>query len=65
MRRLLLIAAFALLSPATTTSAAAQSAPSSAAVVPGTSTYSYLGCYNETTGDSATGNARALSGGSM
>ncbi|KAL8954032.1 MAG: hypothetical protein Q9222_000154 [Ikaeria aurantiellina] len=37
----------------------------SATVVPSTSAYTYFGCYNETTGDTATGNARALSGGSM
>ncbi|KAL8653424.1 MAG: hypothetical protein Q9226_003858, partial [Calogaya cf. arnoldii] len=44
---------------------AASPAGSSAAVVPGTTTYSYLGCYNETTGDSSTGNRRALADGSM
>ncbi|KAL8673998.1 MAG: hypothetical protein Q9168_001583 [Polycauliona sp. 1 TL-2023] len=44
---------------------AASPAGASAAVVPGTSTYTYLGCYNETTGDSSTGNRRALADGSM
>ncbi|KAL8993783.1 MAG: hypothetical protein Q9169_006088 [Polycauliona sp. 2 TL-2023] len=68
----LLFAAVAALSVATVngqsssaTSAAASPAGSSAAVVPGTSTYTYFGCYNETTGDSATGNRRALADGSM
>lgn len=41
------------------------STASSATVVPSTAAYSYVGCYNETTGDFASGNARALSGGSM
>lgn len=40
-------------------------ATSSAFIVPNASAYGYLGCYNETTGDSATGNARALAGGTM
>lgn len=38
---------------------------SSSLIVPGNSAYNYIGCYNETTGDSSVGKVRALSGGSM
>lgn len=75
MRILLSIAVAALLtaivngqSPSSTSPAspARSSSPSSAAVVvPGTSTHTYLGCYNETTGDASTGNRRALADGTM
>ncbi|MCJ1395049.1 hypothetical protein MMC18_007930 [Xylographa bjoerkii] len=40
-------------------------AASSATVVPSTALYTYIGCYNETTGDDAAGNVRALAGGNM
>ncbi|KAL8873640.1 MAG: hypothetical protein Q9174_000918 [Haloplaca sp. 1 TL-2023] len=50
----------------TTSGAASPSVASkSASIVPGTSSYNYQGCYNETTGNLATGNARALASGSM
>ncbi|CAO1597346.1 hypothetical protein XANCAGTX0491_001159 [Xanthoria calcicola] len=76
MRIILSIAVAALLtatvngqSPSSSTSStspARSSSPSSAAVVvPGTSTHTYLGCYNETTGDASTGNRRALADGTM
>ncbi|MCJ1386208.1 hypothetical protein MMC17_009334 [Xylographa soralifera] len=41
------------------------SAGPSATVVPSTALYTYAGCYNETTGDDAAGNVRALAGGNM
>ncbi|KAL8805931.1 MAG: hypothetical protein Q9200_005235 [Gallowayella weberi] len=67
--RFLLVAGLALLSSvvngqSSSSNPAASPAASSAAPVPSTSTYNYLGCYNETTGNSATGNARALADGS-
>ncbi|KAL8677908.1 MAG: hypothetical protein Q9186_005690 [Xanthomendoza sp. 1 TL-2023] len=67
--RFLFVAVLALLSSAVNGQSSspkptASSAASSAALVPGTSTYTYLGCYNETTGNSATGNTRALADGS-
>jgi len=42
------------------TTAAAGVAPGA-----GTNGYAYAGCYNETTGNDAAGNVRALAGGSM
>ncbi|MCJ1294194.1 hypothetical protein MMC34_005751 [Xylographa carneopallida] len=40
-------------------------AASSATVVQSIAAYIYIGCYNETTGDDAAGNVRALAGGNM
>ncbi|KAL8799609.1 MAG: hypothetical protein Q9182_005760 [Xanthomendoza sp. 2 TL-2023] len=67
--RFLLAAGLALLSSVingqtSSSNPVAVPAASSAAPVPSTSNYNYLGCYNETTGNSATGNARALADGS-
>ncbi|KAK4992902.1 hypothetical protein LTR50_000808 [Elasticomyces elasticus] len=56
-------------SPSTTSAATASSSSSSpsstATVAPGTSGYSYIGCYNETTGIAGSGGVRALVGGKM
>ncbi|KAK4973995.1 hypothetical protein LTR66_011134 [Elasticomyces elasticus] len=56
-------------SPSTTSVAAVSSSSSSpsstATVAPGTSGYSYIGCYNETTGIAGSGGVRALVGGKM
>lgn len=53
-------------STATTQSpTASASVQASASVYPGSATYSYLGCYNETTGNPDLGNVRALAGGNM
>jgi hypothetical protein len=43
--------------------AAAQSTTTTPTISPGTSTYGYIGCYNETTLTNGTNGARALSGG--
>ncbi|KAK8151427.1 hypothetical protein BKA80DRAFT_47863 [Phyllosticta citrichinensis] len=51
----------------TTTTTAATSASSSSTLspAPGTSGFTYAGCWNETTGYAQGGNVRALAGGSM
>ncbi|KAI4111005.1 MAG: hypothetical protein LQ339_001007 [Xanthoria mediterranea] len=75
MRIILSIAVAALLTvtvngQSTTTSSTSSTSPArsssaAAVVLPGTSTHTYLGCYNETTGDASTGKRRALADGTM
>ncbi|MCJ1306187.1 hypothetical protein MMC08_009005 [Hypocenomyce scalaris] len=48
-----------------TSSSAPTATLSYASIVPSTTSYTYTGCYNETTGDAAAGDVRALAGGSM
>lgn len=52
-------------SPTAQSSTASTPAQAFASVYPGSATYDYLGCYNETTGDADVGNVRALAGGNM
>lgn len=51
--------------PTTQSPTSSLTAQASASVYPGSATYSYLGCYNETTGNPDVGNVRALAGGNM
>lgn len=51
--------------PATPSSPSSTVTATFASVYPGSATYEYLGCYNETTGNADVGNVRALAGGNM
>ncbi|KAI9645536.1 hypothetical protein NHQ30_006278 [Ciborinia camelliae] len=46
-----------------TPSATSTSSTATAAIVPSSSSYTYLGCYNETSNTNSTGGLRALHGG--
>ncbi len=58
-------AVFAQTSTSSPAASSSENSSSTATVVPGNVAYTYTGCYNETTGENSTGNARALAGGSM
>ena len=51
--------------PATTSVAVASASISPVRIFPGDGSYTYAGCYNETTGVAGSGGERALNGGSM
>lgn len=50
---------------ATSSSLLSTDARAASSIIPSTSSFTYVGCYNETTGNPALGSVRALTGGNM
>ena len=62
---LITFAILAVVAQGASTSSSVSPLSTGASIIPSTASYTYIGCYNETTSNPSVGNVRALAGGNM